>query len=371
MLRVFWILTGAELRALLRARVALFWIFIFPFIFLGMMMLSYGGGGAMAGQAIIEVVDQDHSAVSADYIDTISKAFHSSDTIRGQVRVVNDDSATQDGAVRLVLPKGMAAAVAGHGEAVIKASYSSAGNISTQVAARVLDPITTRFNARLANAPMPLKIELARINQDSGISFTQYLLTGVLIMSMMSAGMNATAVTIADHRERNTFKLMSCLPLSPSAYIGAILASRVIVLVAAAAFLIACARAVFGITISMDPVRLVNAAVILMIGNLMLLSLGLALAARMSSATTAVFICNIVYLILLFFSDLTMPLSALPGNVRTILQAVPTAHFVAALRATLLQGASLYGQSGQIAIMIAWTFGALLIARTAFVWHRR
>lgn len=46
MLKVFWILTDAELRALIRARVSLFWIFIFPIIFLGMMMFSYKIGRA-------------------------------------------------------------------------------------------------------------------------------------------------------------------------------------------------------------------------------------------------------------------------------------------------------------------------------------
>lgn len=369
MFKAFRVLLANELRGIVRTRISLFWVIIFPFLFLGMMIFSYGQR-SLVGSAIVEVVDQDHSAASASYVAAIRKVLASKDPIGGEVRFVTAASPEQDGRVRVRIPARFGARISQQQPVAVRLDYKLDGDITTQVAARVLGPVTTSFNAQLAHAPTLVKLVRQERRGVSPILFPQYLLTGVLIMSMLSAGMNSACVSIADNREQNTFKLMACMPLGPTKYMAAMLMARLIMLFLSAVILLVGAKFVFGIELTLSPARLANAALVTLIGATMLLTLGIAMAARLASVATAAFLCNIVYLSLFFLGNLTMPMAGMSANLQAVVSTLPTAQFVAALRAVLIQGASLASQWRPLLGMAVWFALLLGFARATFQWHR-
>ncbi len=372
MLKPFSILTLNEFRELVRNRVSLFWIFLFPFFFLSMMMMSFGHKGGLAGSATIEIVDQDHSDWSARYVDSLRKVFASGDPVAGTLVDADPHLPLQRGRLRVTVPAGFSNAIGNAGEVHVKVEYDKQAGLSTQVAAKVIAPVTIRFNSTASNSPTPVKLDVMDTSGGgpAPIGFPQFLLTGILVMSMMSAAMNNTCVTIADRRERNTFKLMSCLPLSPTAYLLSIVTARVLILVIAAIILILGGRYVYGIQFPIEPVRLLGSVGLMVLGTFMLLTLGVALSSRVTSVTNAIFLCNLVYLSLLFMSDLTMPLGDMPSHVRKLLSFLPTAELVSSIRAVLIQGVPPGQLLQPIGVMMGWTAAFMVISRSAFHWHR-
>jgi ABC-2 type transport system permease protein len=293
--------------------------------------------------------------------------------LRGEIVVLDAAQAAarevRDGTVRVTIPAGFARAFADAGTTSINIAYSYSSGLATTVAARIFGVLTTTFNAETANVPLPARLEFSNTTNSKPVGQLQYLLTGILIMSMMTAGMNNACVGIVAQRERNTFKLMSCLPLKPIVYLTSILSARIVVLFVAAFVLLLGARYVYDIDMPLSAWQLLNAAGLILIGGTTLLSIGVAMSSRIARVPTAIVLCNVVYMSLLFASDLTMPLSSYPDTVRPLLLALPTTQFAAALRAILVQGSDLIAQWKIVLSLGAWSAGCLLFSRAAFRWH--
>ncbi len=369
MLSGFDALLRTELRSLLRERVSLFWIFLFPIVFLGMMMVA-GGGGSTLSPVVVEVVDHDASAESGSYLASVAKVFASGDPVSGRLVPSRGRGAVPPGHVRVTIPAGFGAASAKGAPVEVAVDYERNGEIGPQVAARVFAPLTTTYNARLAKAAMPVHVTVSGRAAPRLINFSQYLLTGVLVVAMMSAAISSTCVAIATRREQNTFKLMACLPLGPLSYLAALILARVVVLFIASGLLLAFGRWVLGIELPLGPANLATAAVLACVGAAAMISLGAMMAARISAAPVAIFLSNIVYLSLLMLSDLTIPLRGIPDGVRHLLNFLPTSQLAAGLRSALVEGQDLSHQSQVLLTLGAWTLLFLVIARVTFRWHR-
>lgn len=369
MFKTFFVLLLNEMRTLLRARISLFWVFVFPFFFLVMMLLSYGGQGAL-GSATIRIVDLDKSELSSSYIQDVRQVFSSGDPIAGTVVLDTKPGNIGSDAVRVTIPAGFEKSIKMAAPVSVVLEYDFAGGMSTQVASKVFRSLTVRYNARVTKSPMPVSVEARNSGMSKAMDFSFYMLTGILVMSMMTAGMNSTCIAIADMRERNTFKFMSMLPMRPLTYLAALLMARLFMIFIAAYTLLFGARYIFGIVVPLDAHRLFNTSIVLAIGGGMLIAAGLALSSRLRTASTAVFICNLVYLTLLFASDLTMPLGSISSGARKILSALPVSQFVVTLRAALINGVDLMALSQPILSMMTWGLFFIVVARLLFFWHK-
>lgn len=358
-----------ELMILLRDSTTLFWILLFPFFFLFMMLFSYGTDGKFPTQAI-EIVDLDKTPLSERYIALVGSTFSAREAIPGELKHVPEAALLGDQAVRITVPEGFAYAVERQRPIDVKFTIAQDG-MAAQFAVRVLRALTVRFNADVARAPELVAVRVDDRYAEPALSFVHYTLTGVLVMSMMSAGMTTICMALAYRRERNGFKMMACMPVSPTGFLVAMLLSRLLVLGSAAFLLLFGARFLFGIPLVLDGPRLAQAGAVILLGGAMLLALGTAMAARMASAASATLATNVAYIALLFLSDLTMPLTAMPPAVSAVMMQLPTAQFVAALRHVLIRGEGLGQQGGLLAAMGAWTLLFAVAARLSFRWHRQ
>jgi ABC-2 type transport system permease protein len=358
-----------EVRTLLRARISLFWTFAFPLVFLAMMLMSYGNQGSL-GAASIEIVDRDHSARSAEYVAAVRSAFTSGDPIVGRLSFPEPNSPPARGAVRVTIPAGFAEALSRQQPMGIEVAYDFASGFSTQVASKIFKPLTIRFNAQLARAPMLVAVDVRNLGSRIPIPFTLYMLTGVMVMSMMTAGMNSTCNAIAEMRQRNTFKFMAMLPMRPWTYLAAVLTARLIMVFLSAHVLLLVAAYGFGLAIPPLFDRFGDVALVLIAGGTMLIAAGLAVSARIQRVATAGMVTNFIYLSMVFVADLTMPLSSYSEHTRAWLALLPVSQFVVALRATLIDGVSVSQLGQPFLIMGACTVGFLLITRLLFFWHK-
>lgn len=358
-----------ELMILVRDSSTLFWIILFPFFFLFMMLFTYGSDFRLPTQKI-EIVDLDNSALSARYINLVKTTFSAKESIAGALSRVSEATKLSDNAVRITIPDGFAYALERGRETKVKFSFAQDG-MAAQLAMRVVRALTVRFNSDVAGTPDLANVEEDDSHAKPALSFTHYTLTGTLVMSMMSAGMTTICIALAYRRERNGFKTLACLPLSPSSFMLSMLLARMLVLCSASFLLLFGARALFDIPLVLSASRLSQAGVVILLGGAMLLAMGTAMAARLATVSSATFISSLVYIGLLFLSDLTMPLNIMSPKIAAILSYLPTTQFVNALRHVLVMGQGLGQQYALLIGMACWTLLFSLIAVGSFRWHRQ
>lgn len=358
-----------ELMILARDSSMLFWIFLFPFFFMFMMLFAFGSEGSLPQQTI-EIVDLDRSALSARYIDEVRGTFSSTESIPGELRTAREQDAVADDASRITIPEGFGRDIE-RGRPVTVAITFAKDGLPSQLVVRVVRALTLRFESSITAQPELVEVRSDPRGASPTVRFVHYVLTGTMVMAMMSAGMMSICNALAYRRERNGFKMLACMPLSaPGFLLGALLA-RLLVLVFAAFVLVLGAQYLFGVPLTLTADRVLQGIAVMVLGGAMLLALGTAMGARISSTSASTFITGLVYIGLLFLCDLTMPMSAMPPQVRQVMAHLPPALFVDVLREVLILGHGLDRQLAALAQMAGWLALFSLVAVSTFRWHKQ
>jgi ABC-2 type transport system permease protein len=369
MFRSFYILFLIELRVIARARATLFWVVLFPFFFLTLMMVSYGLKSQASYSATVVLRDLDKTHESARYLDTL-RATLKKGPLNVDVQNGGNGRSPEGDSVMLTVPKGFSSALKEKKVVDVKVEFDLSSHVIEQAVQGILSAGTVYYENQMAGVRQTVHLNQKITVVSKAIDIVAYMLTGVLVMSMMSSGMNSICIAIAERRERGNFKALSSLPMNVSLYLLAMLLARAVLLFCAGLTLLVVGNWVFHAGLILTPAKVVAASVVTVVGAMMLLSLGVSLSSRMSSAQNAIFVCNMVYLSLLFLSDLTMPFSSFPAGAREVLMLLPTAQFVAALRGVLFLGKGITDQWQHLFVMLGWTLVFMGIGRTFFHWHR-
>ena len=358
-----------ELMILARDSSVLFWIFLFPFFFMFMMLFAFGTGSSLPQQTI-EIVDLDQSELSRRYIEEIRRSFSGTESIPGDLREARDRDPVADGASRITLPENFGQDLERRRPVLVSVTFAEDG-LPAQLVVRVVRALTLRFEADFVEQPELVNVQSDPRGALPAVSFVHYVLTGTMVMAMMSAGMTSICAALAYRRERNGFKMLACMPLHAASFLLGMLLARLLVLVFAAFVLLLGAQYLFGVPLSLSVDKLLQGLVVMVLGGAMLLALGTFMGARIASTSAASFVTGLVYIALLFLSDLTMPISAMPPSVRAVMSHLPPALFVDALRHVLILGEGLGQHVRTLAEMSAWLVGFSLLAVTTFRWHRQ
>lgn len=348
MLDVFLVMTRNELRGYFRRKASVFWALIFPVFLLTVMLFAFGRSSSL-GTARVTL------AGSARCRPELEAAFADSDTVKasfvpdgGDVRVAFPDDPLQPARV----------------------SYDFHGAIATRAAARTIEIALIRCTARARGLPPEAAVQLEDAAAKRPIDYGNFFTTGILVMAFMIIGMNTTAHGIGALRDRNTFKIYVCFPVSRVVFLASIVCSRCVIMLLSTLILFLVARYGFGIAIPLWQLQMLRAVPVLILGGAMLLGFGILLAARGRSMSEIELWSNLVYYPLLFFSDLTIPLAAVPDWMRGVLKLIPTNQLAVALRGVLVDNASYAQLVFPLATVACWAVLALTLGTLQFRWHQ-
>ncbi|MDN7676310.1 ABC transporter permease [Burkholderia oklahomensis] len=362
MLKVFLILTRNELLGQLRSKARLFWTFVFPILLMSVMLVAFGKSSSLG---VVELAfDGDAAAPQARACrGAIEAAFAGNGTVGA--RVVAPDAAGAAGGdrVRVTWPA--------RATDPVRVAYDFNGPLAARAAARTIEIALVRCAASEAGLPAAYQVRFENDGHAlAPLDYGEFFATGILIMAFMSVGVVSTATTIATLRERNTFKMYVCFPVSRFVFLASLIVSRVLLMLAASVTLMLAARYLFQVPLPLWSVRALRAIPIVLLGAAMLLSLGTLLASRARSVAAAEAWCNLIYFPLLFFSDLTIPLRAAPHWLRVVLLVLPTNQFAVALRGVFIRDAGYAQAAWPLAVVAGWTLVFLAGAALTFRWHQ-
>ncbi len=217
---------------------------------------------------------------------------------------------------------------------------------------------------RAAGRTDPLQVGLSETSEPGG-RYIDFLVPGLMGMNIMGGGMWGVGFVLVDMRMRKLLKRLVATPMRRTDFLGAMMASRMsMVLIELGLILL------FGVLVFSVPVRGSWLAVTLLVvlGSFAFCGMGLLVASRTDKIETASGLMNLVMMPMWVVSGIFFSADRFPAALQPLIKALPLTALNDALRAVILEGASLSAQAGRIAVLLAWGVVSFLIALRIFRW---
>ncbi|MCP4125546.1 MAG: ABC transporter permease [Gammaproteobacteria bacterium] len=198
------------------------------------------------------------------------------------------------------------------------------------------------------------------------IRYVDWLAPGVFGMNIMFASLFGVGYSIVRYRKNGVLKRLSATPLTALEFLTAQVASRLWLILLVTVLVYVSTNYIVGFRMYGSYLDLF---LLLVAGTLCLISLGLIIAARMSSEEAANGLLNLIAMPMMVLSGVWFSLEGSSPIVQKFAQLLPLTHFNDAARAIMLDGASLLDVSGNLLALIGMTLVCMLAAAYTFRWE--
>ena len=335
-------LTLARLREFVREPEAMFWAFIFPIIM--SVALAVAFPGQEARPALVAVAD-------APGAETLRAALAGHQDIELRDVAAGDDlGAIRDGDVQVIVVPG--------------------------------DPPTYRFDPERAESRVARLVVDNALKQAAGRTepwvaredpvvvpgsrYIDWLIPGLLGMNIMSTGMWGIGFAIVQARLRKLLKRLAASPMRRADYLLAQMLARLAFLAPEAIVPLAFGALALGM-----PVRgsVAAIAVVCVWGALTFTALGLLAGSRARTLEAISGVLNLSMVPMWVVSGVFFSASNFPAAVQPVIQALPLTALNDALRAVVLEGATLRHVASEMGVLAVWAVSSFVLALKLFRWR--
>lgn len=338
-------LVSVRFKEYLREPEALFWSFGFP------ILLAIGLGIAFRSKP----PDLVHVAVvtGSPRSDSIAAAL-ARDKALSVDRLSADSAgaALRTGRVALVVDPGTSGAV----------RYEYDDTRPDSRAARLLANDAVQRGAGRAD---PVAVSDARVHE-TGSRYIDFVVPGLLGMTIMGGGLWGLGFSIVDQRRRNLLKRLVATPMSRAQYLASYLLSRLLLLTLEVSVLLGFSTLLFGV-----PLRgsLFSIGVIIIVSALAFAGLGLLVSSRARTIEGVSGLMNLTMLPMWVLGGVFFSSENFPQAVQPLIKALPLTATNDALRASMLRGVALPALWPQLAVLVVWMILCYALALRIFRWR--
>jgi len=335
-----WQLTLVRFREFLREPEALFWVFGFP------LLLAAGLGLAFRNTPA--------EVLSIGIIGTDRAAFEQVPTLAVDPFPALEDGlrALREGRIALLVERPAGGNVVYHYDDTNPEGRDARlrADLAVQQSAGRQDPVAAEN----------------QLMRETGSRYIDFLIPGLLGMNLMGGSIWSMGFAIVDARRRKLMKRLIATPMPRHFFLLSFLISRLAMLVVEVGAFLGFAVLVFGV-----PIRgsLALIAGICVLGSLAFGAMGLLLSSRARTIEAASGLMNLTMLPMWILSGVFFSSQRFPDAVQPIIAALPLTALNDALRATMLQGATLGQIAPKAGVLAAWLLVCFPIALKLFRWR--
>lgn len=197
------------------------------------------------------------------------------------------------------------------------------------------------------------------------IRYIDWVIPGILSMNMMFSALFGVGFVIVRYRKNGMLKRLKATPVTAFEYLSAQIASRLLMIIVVTAFVF------YGTNIFVDFVMNgshFNLFLVFALGALSMISLGLVIAARVTSEETAGGLLNLFSWPMMFFSGVWFSLEGAAPIMQNIAEIFPLTHVTASARAIMIDGAGLADISYHLLILLGQSVVFTLFGAWYFKW---
>ncbi len=201
---------------------------------------------------------------------------------------------------------------------------------------------------------------------DPGGRYIDFLVPGLLGMSLMGGGLWGVGFVTVDMRIRKLLKRLLATPMRKSDFLAGIMLSRLLFMIPEVLVLLVFARLAFGVR---NQGHTLSLLVLVLLGAFSFSGLGLLVASRAKTLEAVSGLMNLVMLPMWVLSGIFFSPERFPAAAQPFIRALPLTQLIDATRAVMLEGASLAAQAGNVVALAAWGLISFLLALKLFRWN--
>jgi ABC-2 type transport system permease protein len=215
--------------------------------------------------------------------------------------------------------------------------------------------------------PILLLVLLGSVYGDDeidGVPAAPYLVAGLIGYGVVAAAFAGLAINTVIRRESGVLKRVRGTPLPPAAFLGAVIASELVVIALQVTAQILIGRYLLDAGFPEAPASL---ALALLLGTAAFAALGLAITGVVRSGEGSSAIVNAIYLPMVFICGVFFSTDAFPSFIEAIANVLPLTYLLELIRDLFIEGS---GWSATAAAVVAvWGAAGAVLALRTFRWE--
>jgi ABC-2 type transport system permease protein len=200
---------------------------------------------------------------------------------------------------------------------------------------------------------------------EPGSRYIDFLIPGLLGMSLMQGALSGVALLTVELRIRKLLKRFVATPMRKSDFLAAILLSRLWFVFTEVFVILLFGRMAFGVA---SQGNWLAVTALLLLGTVSFVCVGLLVGSRATTWETANGLMSLVLLPMWVFSGILFSTDRFPAAAQPLIRLLPLTPLINALRAVMLEGASLTSQFSEIGALVAWALVSFVLALRWFRW---
>lgn len=206
----------------------------------------------------------------------------------------------------------------------------------------------------------------SQVVTEPGARYIDFLIPGLIGFGLMSTGLWGIGFSLAEMRTKKLLKRLMATPMRRTDFLFSFLIVRAMLLITELPPLLLFARFVFDVRIvgSIGSLALIS-----LVGGLTFAVMGLLIASRAENPQVVSGLINVVSFPMYLCSGVFFSTARFPDAVQPFIRALPLTALNDALRAVMIDGASLASVADKLAVCSAWGVGCFLLALRLFKWR--
>jgi ABC-type multidrug transport system permease subunit len=202
--------------------------------------------------------------------------------------------------------------------------------------------------------------------KEPGGRYIDFLVPGLLGMSIMGGGLWGVGFVTVDMRIRKLLKRFLATPMKKTHFLGGIMLSRLCFLLPEVAILIVFAAIAFGVRIYGS---LLSTTFLILLGATTFSGVGLLVASRAKTIEAVSGLMNLVMLPMWLLSGIFFSSSRYPDVAQPFIRALPLTALNDALRAVMIDGSSIFTQLDRVLLLTVYAVVTFVTALKIFRWQ--
>ncbi|HTN52419.1 MAG TPA: ABC transporter permease [Anaeromyxobacter sp.] len=367
-MRHVWALVERELIRFLRNPLLILFTILGPLLQLA--VLGYAFGGTLHGLRVA-VVDEDHGVQALRLRERAQAVAAGPGTFEA---VPYADEAGALAALRtgtvsgvVIIPPGYTRRVLARQAPQVALVENNVDRfVSTALAGALKELVAGLGQVQVTTARLPAEVALAVVELHPFVPYVQYLLPGTVVLAIFTMVMLGGAFAFMDDKVLGIHEGYLVTPVTRLELMAAFNLSGAIKAVSAGVVLTLVGLVLSGVPAPLEPVRLLQALLVITLTALALVSVMFLLLARVGDPMVPRIASMLLNTLLFFPSGAVYPQQALPGWLRAVAVVDPFTYAVRALRTLLVQGAGLSAIARDLLVLTATAAVAMILSAAAF-----
>jgi ABC-2 type transport system permease protein len=363
-----WVFFIVNLRRLFRDRLALFFTFLFPLIFL--FVFGSLNSGSKSVSLSVAIINESHSKFAAQFVKQSESSSQKLLKVDKDVKTFKDANEKMgrgelDATIELPPSFGEVnnASIYPSGQAIVH--YTQNNEQAAQTLVSVLQAQFQSINTKLVKSDTPFTV-ISKQNNERSLSAFDYTFTGLLGFSILGAGIFGPMNVFPELKKMGILRRLHTTPLRVWQYFLANMFGNAVTGLMSIAVMFVVAMTVFHLKVVGNYFEL---ALFLAFGIIVILGIGLALGGWAKNERQAAPLGNIIVFPMMFLSGTFFPRFLMPHWLQGITTFMPLTPIIDGARLIATEGKSLLDLGPQLGVMAVWLVIVYAIAFRVFRWE--